>query len=140
MEAENELIAKFFEIKNRDWIQTDRYGDQCLGNTFEDLLGAIENNRNGADYYGIELKARRPLTKVLISLFTKSPSSPGGVNAYFRTSYGVEDDEFGVKVLNTTVSGAKFNTHNVGYSFKIEVDREEEKLMSYLKSIDQVII
>lgn len=133
METENELIKKFFEIKNREWIQTNRHGDQCLGNTFEDLVGVKENNRNDADYNGIELKARRSLTSSLMSLFTKSPSFPRGVNTYLRLTYGVDEEQTGQIILNTTVSGAKFNTHRGGHSFKIEVDREEEKLWLIVK-------
>ena len=41
MNAKEELVIKFQEIKERGWIETKRHGDQCLGNTFEDLIFII---------------------------------------------------------------------------------------------------
>lgn len=134
MNAEKDLINKFKTIRNQGWIETSRYGDQCLGNTFEDLVGVKENNRNEADYKGIEIKTRRCLTNSLMSLFTKAPTFPRGVNTYLRTTYGIEEEKTGQVVLNTTVSGKKFNTHRGGHSFKIEVDRKEEKLWLIIKN------
>ena len=47
MNAKEELVIKFQEIKERGWIETKRHGDQCLGNTFEDLIGKEEDNMEG---------------------------------------------------------------------------------------------
>lgn len=74
------------------------------------------------------------ITNSLLSLFSKSPSYPKGVNTYLREKYGVEDSEgFEKKVLNTTVSGKQFNTHRGGYNFKVEVDRQSRKLWLLVK-------
>lgn len=134
MDSEQELIFMFKEIKSRGWIDTKRHGDQCLGNAFEDLIGKEEDNKSEADFKGIELKSHRVITNSLLSLFSKSPSYPKGVNTYLREKYGVEDSEgFEKKVLNTTVSGKQFNTHRGGYNFKVEVDRQSRKLWLLVK-------
>lgn len=134
MDSEQELIFKFNEIKKKGWIETKRHGDQCLGNAFEDLIGKEEDNKAEADFKGIELKSHRVITSSLMSLFSKSPSYPKGVNTYLRENYGVEDAEgFGKRVLNTTVSGKQYNTHRGGHNFKVEVDREHHKLWLLVK-------
>ncbi len=135
MNKEEELIEKFKIIKSRGWIPTNRHGDQCLGNAFEDLIGKTEDNKSEADYFGIELKAHRTITKSMVSLFSKSPSYPKGVNTYLRETYGVVEDDYGKKVLNTTVSGLKENTHRGGYGFKAVVDRENERILLQVRNL-----
>ncbi|MGC7159219.1 MvaI/BcnI restriction endonuclease family protein [Metamycoplasma hominis] len=125
---EIELINFFKDIKSREWIETTRHGDQCLGNAFEDLLGVKENNKNEADFHGIELKTHRCITSSMVSLFSKSPSHPKGVNTYLRETFGVIEADSGKQILNTTVGGDKYNTHRGGHRFKVIVDRTEKKL------------
>lgn len=127
-DKEQELIGKFKEIRNRGWIPTTRHGDQCLGNAFEDLIGKEEDNKSEADYFGIELKVHRNITKSMVSLFSKSPSYPKGVNTYLREKYGVEEDGYGKRVLNTTISGARENSHRGGHNFKAVVNRELKRI------------
>ncbi len=134
MDAEKELIKLFYEIKEKGWIPTKRHGDQCLGNAFEDLIGKEEDNKSEADFHDIELKSHRVVTSSLLSLFSKSPSNPKGVNTYLRETYGVANaDGFDKKVLNTTVSGKQYNTHRGGHCFKVEVDNENKKLWLLVK-------
>lgn len=134
MDTEKLLVSLFFDIKNKGWIETKRHGDQCLGNAFEDLIGKIEDNKPEADFYDIELKSHREITSSLLSLFSKSPSSPKKVNTYLRETYGVDNaDGFPKKVLNTTVSGKQFNSHRGGHNFKVDVDRDNKKLWLVVK-------
>lgn len=128
MDKQEELVKKFYEIKQRGWIVTHRHGDQCLGNTFEDLIGKEEDNKSEADFHGIELKSHRTVTKSMVSLFSKSPSYPKGVNTYLRETYGVIEETYGKKVLNTTISGNKFNSHRGGHGFKAFVDRKTKRI------------
>jgi len=132
---EQELINLFNEIRNRGWIETKRHGDQCLGNAFEDLIGKDEDNKSEADFYGIELKSHRTITKSMMSLFSKSPSYPKGVNTYLRETYGVVESDFGKKVLNTTISGFRENTHRGGHSFKAVVNRCEERIYLQIRDL-----
>lgn len=134
MNSEEELIFLFKNIKSKGWIETNRHGDQCLGNTFEDLIGKEEDNKSEADFKGIELKSHRVITKSLVSLFSKSPSYPKAANTYLREEYGVSDsNDFGKKMLYTTISGNKYNSHRGGHNFKFEVDREQKKLWLLVK-------
>lgn len=135
MDKEQELVNLFKEIKERGWIETKRHGDQCLGNAFEDLIGKKEDNKSEADFYGIELKSHRTITKSMMSLFSKSPSYPKGVNTFLRNTYGVVEDSYGMKILNTTVSGLKENTHRGGHSFKVVVNRQEERIYLQIKDL-----
>lgn len=136
MNREVELINLFNDIKKRGWIETKRHGDQCLGNAFEDLIGKEEDNKSEADYYGIELKAHRTITKSMVSLFSKSPSYPKGVNTYLRETYGVVEGEYGKRVLNTTVSGYKENTHRGGHGFKVIVNRDLERIYLQIRNLE----
>lgn len=135
MDVEKMLVELFLDIKSRGWIRTARHGDQCLGNAFEDLIGKTEDNKAKADFYDIELKSHRLITSSLISLFSKSPTHPKGVNTYLRETYGVPNaDGFPLNVLNTTVSGRHFNTHRGGHEFKVDVDRQARKLWLVVKN------
>lgn len=125
---EQELIAKFKEFKSKGWIETKRHGDQCLGNAFEDLIGKEEDNKSEADYYGIELKVHRNITKSMVSLFSKAPSFPKGVNTHLRETYGVVEDNYGKKVLNTTINGARENSHRGGHNFMAIVNTALERI------------
>lgn len=132
---EKELIKLFKDICSRGWIETTRHGDQCLGNTFEDLIGVVENNKKEADYHGIELKTHRSYTSSMVSLFSKSPSHPKSVNSYLREKYGIISENNDQKILNTTVAGNKFNSHRGGYKFKVDVDRSSSKIWLIIKNM-----
>lgn len=135
MTNKEELIAHFERVKEMGWIETKRHGDQCLGNTFEDLIGKKEDNKSEADFKGFELKAHRTVTKCLVSLFSKAPSYPKRVNTYLREKYGVVEDAYAVRVLNTMVSGAKENTHRGGHGFKLVVDREKQRIYLQIRDL-----
>ncbi len=135
MNAEIRLIELFQGIRARGWIATTRHGDQCLGNAFEDLIGKKEDNKSEADFYGIELKSHRTITQSMVSLFSKSPSSPKGVNTYLREKYGVSEDLFGMNVLNTTISGARENTHRGGHGFMAVVNRAERRIYLQVRDL-----
>ncbi len=135
MNAELRLIQLFQGIRDKGWIATKRHGDQCLGNTFEDLIGKAEDNKSEADFCGIELKSHRTITQSMVSLFSKSPSSPKGVNTYLREKYGVSENLFGMKVLNTTISGARENTHRGGHGFMAVVNRTERRIYLQVRNL-----
>lgn len=130
-DAETRLIEQFKEIKEKGWLETTRHGDQCLGNAFEDFIGKAEDNKSEADFYGIELKVHRNVTQSMVSLFSKAPSFPKGVNTHMRETYGVVEGQYAKRVLNTTISGARENSHRGGHNFMLVVDREKERI--YIK-------
>lgn len=126
MDKKQELILAFHKIKERGWIPTHRHGDQALGNAFEDLLDVPENNSTDADFYGIEFKSQRTTSTALMTLFSKAPTFPRGINTTLRERYGVTDEVHDKKILNTTLTGDRENTHRGGYNYKARVDRENE--------------
>lgn len=126
MDKKQELILAFYKIKERGWIPTHRHGDQALGNAFEDLLDVPENNSTDADFHGIEFKSQRTTSTALMTLFSKAPTFPRGINTTLRERYGVTDEVHDKKILNTTLTGDRENTHRGGYNYKARVDRENE--------------
>lgn len=124
----NDLKAEFIKINqglvntpkviidNKVWYQSHRRGDTGIGKTFEDLLGKKEDNFQLPDYENIELKAHLD-NNSLITLFTKSPNLPRGINTIIREKYGYSDDDTGIKVLHSTVPSGKltFNAKSQHY-------------------------
>lgn len=135
MTAETKLLQLFNDIRDKGWIPTKRHGDQCLGNTFEDLIGKKEDNKSEADFYGIELKSHRTITQSMVSLFSRAPSYPRRVNTYLRETYGVPDDLYGTNILNTTVSGAYENVHRGGHGFAVVVNRAERRIYLQIRNL-----
>lgn len=92
----------------KTWYLTHRKGDTGIGKTFEDLLGKEEDNFQLPDFENIELKAHLD-NNSLITLFTKSPNLPRGINTIIRNKYGYDEDNSGIKVLHSTVPSGKKN-------------------------------
>jgi len=73
----SELVAHYDRINSLGWINTMRTGDTGVGYTFEELVGIKENNRQEADFKGIEIKCKlqrqkgRPSSKT--NLFQVGP-------------------------------------------------------------------
>ncbi len=125
------LQEKFDELKNK-WHQTNRKaGDECLGNTFEDLIGKKEDNLSVADFGDIEIKSHRISTNSKVSLFSKSPNGRG-VNSNLRKKYGQVDDD-GYTVLNVCVSTTEYSQYKDEYKFKLEVDDDAKKIWLLVK-------
>ena len=62
-----QFVPKFKEIKSKGFIEITRKGDGKYGNTFEDLLGLVENNLKEPDIEGYELKVQDKKTSKTIS-------------------------------------------------------------------------
>ncbi|MDI6738095.1 MAG: MvaI/BcnI family restriction endonuclease [Nanoarchaeota archaeon] len=123
----------FLAIKSKGFVPSSRKHDTGIGKTFEDLIGIHENNNALADYKDlIELKSARELSESMITLFTKSPSFPKGINAVLREKYG-QPDKTGMKILHTTISAVKFNTFAEKFGFKLDVDDAKNKMFLKLE-------
>ncbi|MBI5391271.1 MvaI/BcnI restriction endonuclease family protein [Candidatus Woesearchaeota archaeon] len=127
----------FLAIKAKGFVPSNRAHDTGIGKTFEDSIGIVENNNFLADYAGVlEIKSKRELSKSMLTLFTKSPSNPKGVNSYLREKYGSPDTAAGgMKTLHTTFSALKFNTFVNKYGFRLEVDKKYRKLFVLVKDL-----
>ena len=53
----SDLLQRFDGLSNR-WIDSRRAGPTGIGHTFESVVGVQENNDQGADFRGIELKCK----------------------------------------------------------------------------------
>ena len=67
----SEFKQKFYTIKARGFIKSQRKGDGGVGNTLENELGLQENNIAGPDIEGNELKAARKGAGGKQTLFNK---------------------------------------------------------------------
>lgn len=130
-------------IKEKGWIESHRTHDTGIGKTFEDLIGIVENNNRLADYkYVLELKSKRALSESMVTLFTKSPTFPKRINSILRVKYGQPDKNFpNCKIIHTTVSATRFNTFINKFGFKLEIDKNLQKVSLVVKNLptDQII-
>ena len=138
-----DLKNKFIKINNgqgdinlkdgKTWYLSHRNGDTGIGKTFEDLLGKKEDNFQLPDYENIELKAHLD-NNSLITLFTKSPNLPRGINTLIRNTYGYSVGRSNIKVLHSTVTSGepRFNSKSQHY-FSIRNNKKN-------KSVDLVVL
>ena len=128
----------FLRIKQIGFVKSNRPHNTGVGKTFEDLIGVKENNFQLVDYMDfLELKSQRDYTGSMLTLFTKSPDVPASANTFLRETFGVPDeDRPKMKVLHTTISGAKFNTLKNRFGFKLEVNDAEQRIYIQVKKIE----
>lgn len=131
-----EFLSLFERIRSAGFIRTHRTGNTGIGKTFEDACGIVENNIEAPDFKGIEIKSRRSYAQSYITLFTKSPSFPRGVNTFLRQEYGSGDVQYpDIKVLHTSIFGNKFNSHVAGYGYKIETNDAMQRIDLRIKNL-----
>ena len=125
----------FLAIKEKGFVESHRKHNTGIGKTFEDLIGITENNNFLADYEDVlELKSSRELSNSMVTLFTKAPTHPKGVNSILRERYGEPDQKAGgLKTLHTTFSALKFNTF-FGKTFGVPFTSQMAVLKKYLFS------
>src|SRR3989338_584945 len=127
----------FLAIKEKGFVESHRSHNTGIGKTFEDLIGIVENNNFLADYEGVlEIKSSRDLSKSMVTLFTKTPTHPKGVNSILRVKYGEPDHNAGgLKTLHTTFSASKFNTFVGKFGFKLHVDEDKRRVYIIVKDL-----
>lgn len=130
-----ELKEIFKTIKKQGWIESHRRGPTGIGKTFEDLLDKKEDNLALPDFKNIEVKSQRNATSSMITLFTKSPDYPVGVNTILREWFGNVSSKYdNKKILHTTINAKNFNTHVSGNNFKILVDKDLERIVLQIQN------
>jgi hypothetical protein len=126
------LKKVFNKIKKLGFVECTRPNnvDGGIGNTFEDLLGIVENNKKEADFNGFEVKSQRLFNNAYVSLFTKSPDNPKRANSYLRENFGeIRDENHSTKKkLYESVFGNRYSIVYSKYKMKLNVDKEYEKL------------
>jgi hypothetical protein len=91
-----------------------------------------------ADYEDVlELKSSRELSNSMVTLFTKAPTHPKGINSIMRERLGEPDQKAdGLKTLHTTFSSLKFNTFFKKFGFKLEVNEEKRRIYILVKNLE----
>ena len=127
----------FLSIKSKGFVESHRTHNTGIGQTFEDLLGIVENNNSLADYKGLlEIKSSRELSESMITLFTKSPTFPKNINSTLREKYGQSDSKAdGMKTLHTTLSSSKFNTFVNKFGFKLSIYEEKNRMLLLIMNL-----
>ena len=106
-----QFVPKFKEIKSKGFIEITRKGDGKYGNTFEDLLGLVENNLKEPDIEGYELKVQDKKTSSKQTLFNKCSFEMQPLD--FLENYGIpHTKQKGELSCNTTVTR---NANNRGF-------------------------
>lgn len=125
-----ELKEKFEVIRKKGYIKGIYNNLSSIGRTFERELNLPENEFGIPDYYGIEIKTRRAYSKSAITLFN---AAPDGENLFeverLKETYGYpckKDKRY--KVLYIEAFGNKLNYAGVKFQYRIDVDKEEEKV------------
>jgi hypothetical protein len=128
----------FLAIKEKGFVESHRTHNTGIGKTFEDLIGITENNNCLADYEDVlELKSSRELSNSMVTLFTKAPTYPKGINSIMRERFGEPDQKAeGLKTIHTTFSALKFNTFFGKFGFKLKVDEEKRRIYILIKDLE----
>lgn len=130
------IIKEFKRIKSLGYVKSRRVHNTGIGKTFEDHLGVDENNNKAPDFAGFEVKSKRSETTSYLTLFTKSPSSPKGVNAFLRDTYGEPyENSADLKRLHTSIFANRFNSYRGKYGFKITNDKENKRVVIEIKDL-----
>lgn len=125
-----ELNKKFNEIKNKEYIKGIYNNLSAIGRTFEQELGLERNKESVPDYENIEIKTKRPYTKSYINLFCAVPTGEEENELKrIKDTYGYpckKDKKY--KVIYAEIYGDKINSAGMKYKYKLEVNKENQKL------------
>lgn len=124
------LLKEFKRISEKGYIKGIYNCSSSIGRTFENELNLPRNEFSVPDYYGIEIKTRRTYSKSRITLFN---AVPDGEDLFeierLKEMYGYpykKDKKY--KALYADVYGNKLTFGGVIYQYKLDVNREEEKI------------
>lgn len=136
------LRKKFTEISKKGYIKGICKGYSSIGRTFEDQLGLNENEFGIPDYNGIEIKTRRTYSKSAITLFNATPDGDELFEIErLKNTFGYpckKDRKY--KVLYIEAYGNKLSFAGIKYQYRLEVDREKEKIYLCVYNRDNELI
>jgi hypothetical protein len=138
------IKGEFERIKSMGWILDRRPNnrDGGIGNTFEDLLGVDENNLKDPDFGLFEVKTQRQVTSSYITLFSRVPSYPKGVNKYLKDHYGeVRDNNFPeLKKLYASLFGNRWSKVYEKQNMRLRVDQHKNKVFLEVANLDHNLL
>lgn len=144
MKNTDRIKSEFARIKSLKFVPctSPNNKDGGIGNTFEDLLGVIENNKKEPDFEGFEIKSQRLFNSSYISLFTKSPDFPSGANSILREKFGeIRDTKHShKKKLYASVFGNRDSTIYSKYKMQLIVNRTNQKLELEIKNLEHELL
>lgn len=125
-----QLIEKFKNIKNRNWIIVPRRGYGENGLLFENLLGLKNNEFSIADYNGVEIKVQNIRSKYPITLFSLSLDGPEPFAIQqFVQRYGVYDTYFkDSKIMYIKLNSLDYSSWGRFLKMKLYCDKKNKKL------------
>ncbi len=135
-ESYNNLIQNFKKISKLRWVKGINNFTNSAGLTFEALLNKNADSMFFPDYQGIEIKCTQRYSRYPITLFSKAFDGPSLyqmneiLNKYGKNDVIYKDK----KILNSTLSCNKKVLINKKYYFKLNIDKNEQKL--YLEVYD----
>ena len=136
-----ELINKYIDIKNRGWICSTRSHNTGIGKTFEELIRKKEDNLSEPDYKGIEIKTKRQFSNSYTTLITKSPEgNESNQNTRLRLTYGHIEINNNQQTLHASVFANRKTVYFNTYQFKIDVDRQNEKIFLEVYDMDNNLL
>lgn len=136
------LIEQFQIISKKEWIPSISKSFGSIGLTFEKELGKKPDSMYFPDYYGIEIKCTSILSKYPLYLFTVAFDGPTfpEINRIIE-KYGYSDKDYPeYKVLATKLNCIEKHTVNKKYKFRLEVDRNEEKIFLNVYNLQNELI
>lgn len=141
-EETKKFIEKFKKISNKGWIEGKSKSLGNIGLTFEHELGKKADSMFFPDYYGIEIKCSTRFSRYPLSLFSVAFDGPTfpEINRIIQ-KYGYYDKVFkDKKVLNTNINCVTKTILNNNYSFKLEIDKKEEKIFLCVYNLNNKLI
>ena len=142
VEEMKDLLKEFKKIANKKWIKSISNSFGSIGVTFEKELKKSLDALYFPDYEGIELKCTSRYSNYPLYLFTLAFDGPTypEINRIVEL-YGAPDKDFGEKkVLFVKLNTKDLNKANSDFKFKIEVDKNEEKLYVLVYNMDNMLI
>lgn len=140
----NNLIKKFHSIARKKWIK-GAYSKNQIGNvglTFERELNKTPDNMYFPDYEGIEIKCTTRYSDFPLFLFSTSFDGPTYPEIdRLIEKYGYYDLDFSdKKVLFEDFNYKSTHIVNEKWFFKLEVNKEEEKLYLCVYDLNNKLI
>ena len=136
------LLNEFEKIKLKGWIRSNTKSTGAIGITFEKELGLFENNSYHPDFNDIEIKCTNRKAIYPLTLFSISFDGPGTRELLRIVElYGYPDKIFKKqKVLYANLSCKHLHRVYSNYYFKLELNRNEEKIYLVIYDINKNII
>lgn len=125
-----QLIEEFNKISKKGYIKGIYNCLSSIGRTFENELNLERNDFSYPDYNGIEIKTRRTYSKSAITLINAVPDGKELFEVErLKNTYGYpykNDKKY--KALYFDAYGNKLTFGGVKYQYKLDVDRNDEKI------------